>query len=228
MIYVYNKDKNEKEPPALVLKVFLLGVLAGPVAAIIETFFFTAFETVLPAGSAVLLILEYFIGVAAVEEALKYFAMSRVHRNPHFNYVFDGVVYGVAAALGFAALENILYVFDGGLEVAITRAIFAVPGHCADGAIMGTFYGVARRFEMMGQKSDARTYYLLAFLIPVIEHGFYDCALSTDVDALVIAALVVELAFIIFAMVIVRRGARNDTPIYPVDQSGPTGYGQGY
>lgn len=217
LVYVYSKDRVEKEPPALVFKVFMLGVVAGPVAAVIETFMFQLFEGILPLNSAALLIAEYFIGVAAVEEALKYFAMSRVHKSPHFNYVFDGVVYGVAAALGFAALENVLYVLDGGIEVAITRAIFSVPGHCADGVIMGTFYGIARRFEVNGSKKDARIYYLLAFIVPVIEHGFYDCALSTDVDALVYAALIVELLFIGFAIVMVRRGARKDEPIYPAN-----------
>ncbi|MBQ9042984.1 MAG: PrsW family intramembrane metalloprotease [Eggerthellaceae bacterium] len=211
MWYVYHKDTVEKEPVGLVTRVFLLGAAAGPIAAILENILFGVFEAIIPPG-ALLLILEYFIGVAAVEEAGKYAALSTVRKHPEFNYVFDGVVYGVAAALGFAALENVLYVFDGGLEVAISRAIFSVPGHCADGVVMGCFFGLARQRELAGNKAGARSYYWLAFLLPVIEHGFYDAALSTESDLMVLLALVTQIAFVVFAMVLVNRISKSDTP----------------
>lgn len=220
LLYVYHKDTVEKEPPKLIIRVFLLGVVAGPIAAIVETVLMNAFESALPAGLA-LLVLEYFVGVAAVEEALKYLALSTIKNNPAFNYVFDGIVYAVAAALGFAALENVLYVLDGGLEVAIQRAIFSVPGHCADGVVMGCFFGLAKQREMRGNKSGARMYYLLAFLLPVIEHGFYDCALSTENDLMVLLALAVELAFIIFAMTLVHRVSKTDAPIGVANPTAP-------
>ena len=212
MIYVYRKDKVEKEPVGLVVRMFLLGAVAGPIAAIIENIAFSVFEAVIPPG-ALLLVLEYFVGVAAVEEGCKYFALNTIRTHPEFNYVFDGVVYAVAVSLGFAALENVLYVFDGGLEVALTRAIFSVPGHCADGVVMGCFFGLARQREVHGNRQGAASYYRLAFLLPVIEHGFYDCALSTESDLLVFAALAVEIAFVIFAIILVNRTAKNDAPI---------------
>ena len=212
MFYVYSKDKVEKEPVGLVVRLFVFGAISGPIAAVLENVAFEVFEAILPAG-ILLLVLEYFVGVAAVEEGCKYLFLSTVRKNPEFNYVFDGVVYAVAVSLGFAALENVLYVFDGGMEVAIQRAIFSVPGHCADGVVMGCFYGLARQREVRGNKSGARTYYLLAFLLPVLEHGFYDCALSTESDLLVMTALAVELAFIIFAWFLVRRTSKNDSRI---------------
>lgn len=212
LIYVYQKDTVEKEPLGLVLRTFLLGVGAGPVAAIIETVLINYFEMVLPDG-AVLLIVEYFVGVAMVEEALKYLALHSMHGNPEFNYVFDGIVYGVAAALGFAALENVLYVFDGGLEVAFSRAIFSVPGHCADGAIMGCFYGLAKQREMLHQAGPAALFYVLAFVLPVIEHGFYDAALSSGLDSMVLAALTVEIIFVVCAVTLVNRMSKHDVRI---------------
>lgn len=214
LAYVYRKDTVEKEPPRLVLLLFVLGMVAGPLAAIVEGVAFGLFEAVLPDGAA-LLVLEYFVGVAAVEEGFKYLFLNVVRRNPEFNYVFDGIVYAVAVALGFAALENVFYVFDGGLGVAASRAVFAVPGHCADGVVMGCFFGMAKQREVAGNGSGARAYYRLAYLLPVVEHGFYDAALSSESGLLALAALAVELAFIIAAMVLVSNVSKNDSAIYP-------------
>ena len=213
MAYVYHKDSVEKEPVRLIVRLFLLGMLAGPLAAIVENVLITAFSELIPPG-VVLLVLEFFVGVAAVEEGLKYLFLNTVRHNPEFNYVFDGIVYSVAVALGFAALENVLYVFTGGIEVALWRGIFSVPGHCADGVVMGCFFGLAKQREFAGNASGARTYRWLAFLLPAIEHGFYDAALSTESDFLVIMALVVELAFIVYAMILVNRMSKRDQLIY--------------
>lgn len=212
LAFIYNKDKAEKEPIGLVVRVFILGAVAGPVAAIIENVAFGIFESMVPSGT-LLLVLEYFVGVAAVEEGVKYAALNTIRKNPEFNYIFDAVVYAVAASLGFAALENILYVFDGGLEVALMRALFSVPGHCADGAVMGCFFGMARYYEVIGDTVRSRRNYLLAFLLPVIEHGFYDAALSSENDGLALLALAVEVAFMIWALSLVNRMAKNDKPL---------------
>lgn len=214
MVYVYRKDSVEKEPVYLIVRLFLLGMVAGPLAAIAENIAFAIFESIIP-YSLLLIVVEYFIGVAAVEEGFKYLMLNTVRKNREFNYVFDGVVYAVAVALGFAALENVLYVMDGGLGVAVSRAIFAVPGHCADGVVMGVFFGLARQLEMKGDAAKARTYYRLAFLLPVIEHGFYDSALSTESDLLALMGMAVELAFIAFAMYLVRTRSKQDQAIYP-------------
>lgn len=211
MIYVYRKDEVEREPAGLVLRVFVIGALSGIVAGMVEGVLFDVFEAVIPAG-VLLVVVEYFVGVAAVEEGCKYFALNTIRKNPEFNYVFDAVVYSVAAALGFAALENVLYVFDGGMEVALTRAVFSVPGHMADGVLMGVFFGLARKREVRGNTVRARTYYLLAWLLPVIEHGFYDSALSLDSDALAFAAMATDLVFIAIAFALIRRVSKNDAP----------------
>ena len=214
MVYVYRKDRVESEPVGLVLRVFVLGAISGPIAAIVENVLFGVFEAILPAG-ILLIVIENFIGVAAVEEGCKYFCLNTVRKNPAFDYVFDAVIYAVAAALGFAALENVLYVFDGGMEVAITRAIFSVPGHMADGVVMGVFFGIARREQLHGNNAKARTYYWLAFLLPVIEHGFYDTALSLDSDLFALFAMGFDLAFIAIAFVLVHNTAKHDSPLRP-------------
>ena len=214
MAYVYSRDKVEKEPAGLVARVFFLGAASGILAGIVEGLLIGAVEAVLPSG-LVLVVVEYFVCVAAVEEACKFACLNTVKNNPAFDYLFDAVVYAVAAALGFAALENVFYVFDGGLETAVMRAVLSVPGHAADGVVMGVFYGMARQRELRGDKARATTLYWLAFLLPTIEHGFYDAALSLDDDSMALVAVLFDLAFIAIAFVLVKRAAAKDEPLRP-------------
>ena len=188
MAYVYNQDKVEKEPLSLVMRVFFFGAVSGVVAGLIESILIEILEAAVPPG-LLLLVIEYFVCVAAVEEGCKMFCLNTVKNRPEFDHVFDAVVYSVAAALGFAALENVFYVLDGSLGTALMRAVLSVPGHAADGVVMGVFYGIARQRQLHGDAAAARSNYLLAFLLPVIEHGFYDAALSSENDGLALLAL---------------------------------------
>lgn len=222
MAYVYSKDRVEREPVGLVLRVLFLGALSGLVAAFIEGVLIEVFESVF--SGALLLFLEYFIGVALVEELCKFGALNTVKNRPEFDYVFDAVVYSVAAALGFAALENVFYVFDpidGGLETAALRAVLSVPGHAADGVVMGVFYGLARQRELHGNVVGATAYYRLAVLLPVIEHGFYDMALSTESGLMAMLAVATDLAFIAIAFALVKRTAAADAPLHPQPAAAP-------
>ena len=214
MVYVYSRDKVEREPAGLVARVFFIGAASGIVAGIVESILIDTLEALLPAGM-LLLVIEYFICVAAVEELCKFASLNTVKKNPAFDYVFDAVVYSVAAALGFAALENVFYVFDGGLETALMRAILSVPGHAADGVVMGVFYGIARRHELHGRKGAAKVHYCLAILLPTIEHGFYDMALSMESDFMAFVAIIFDLVFVIVAFVLVKRTAAKDAPLHP-------------
>jgi RsiW-degrading membrane proteinase PrsW (M82 family) len=114
-----------------------------------------------------------YFGAAMPEELFKfavlYFYCRRLN---DFDEPMDGIVYGVAASLGFATLENILYVVDGGFEIALVRAFTAVPGHALLGVIMGFYFGLAH-FE------QERRQLLLwaAYLSPVIFHGLYNTVL---------------------------------------------------
>jgi protease PrsW len=91
-----------------------------------------------------------------------------------FDEPMDGIVYGVAASLGFATLENILFVASGGLSLAITRALTAVPGHAFLGAIMGYYVGQARF-----RPTETCRLYCLAYFVPVMLHGLYNFPLLT-------------------------------------------------
>ena len=193
LYYVYKKDTVEHEPVGLVLRMFMLGAVGIIPAIILELGAGSAIEASFPTGVNQV-VFQNFVGVALIEEAVKFFVLSRVAKRPEFNYVFDGIVYGVAVALGFAALENVLYVMEGGFETAVSRAIFAVPGHCADGVVMGCFFGLAYKYRNMGQKSNYISFLFLALFVPFVEHGLYDTALSLDSDMFGLAALLFDIS----------------------------------
>ena len=87
----------------------------------------------------------------------------------------DGIVYAVCVSLGFAALENIMYLFSNAesyLSVGIARAIFAVPGHFCFGILMGYYYSLAKFYPMAPKKNKA-----LILIAPIIAHGLFNSIL---------------------------------------------------
>ena len=160
-----------------------------------------------------------FFGAAIPEEALKLAVLFWYCRRKHeFDEPMDGLVYGATVSLGFATFENVLYVLDGGLTVALLRAFTAVPGHAATGAIMGFYLGLAHFLP-----HRRRRYLWLAFLVPVALHGLYNypamlaqiqsAAAGELPDAMagfialgLLGALVVEVAW---ALILQRRLVRS-------------------
>jgi RsiW-degrading membrane proteinase PrsW (M82 family) len=110
-------------------------------------------------------------GMAAVPEELMKFAVVRFYaaRHRQFNEPLDGMVYGVVAALGFAATENIAYSLNQGWGVTLFRSCTAIPLHAAVGAIMG-HYVAGSRFARPGERRSLGR----ALLIPIMVHACYD------------------------------------------------------
>jgi len=147
LFWVYQKDKYEREPLGLLFKIMVFGALACVPAAVLELIIEPLLMTGAESGMASLWgIFTYaLLGVGLVEEGCKYFVLQQsTWRSRHFSQRFDGIVYAVSASLGFAVLENILYVMSGGFSVGILRALTAVPMHCAFGVLMGLQYGQDR------------------------------------------------------------------------------------
>ena len=151
---------------------------------------------------------------ALVEEGGKYFALKRITwRSREFDYVFDGIVYAVVASLGFATIENVLYLLDGNLSTAIMRAVFSVPGHAIYGVFMGSFYGLAKRFDSTGHPRKCRANLRHALWVPVLIHGFYDFCLSSKDSRLICVFFVFEIVVTILAFRRVRKFSRDDAPV---------------
>ena len=201
IIYIFTKDKVEHEPWSLIFKLLIFGAISCIPAMFLEMFISVNMPD-LPADSLAFAVSNAFIVAALCEETCKYVLLRLGSwRNKHFDYRFDGIVYGVSVAVGFALLENVLYVMDGGLEVALMRGVMAVPLHAFCGVFMGIYYGAAKRYSIEGQHSKAHQETLKALLIPILIHGIYDSLAFMGTYA----ASILLLAFVIFMYIVAAK-----------------------
>lgn len=178
MLFIYLRDKYEREPLSRLFITFVGGVLSTIPAVILSTYGVELVESYFTLNSTPYNIAKAFGAVAVSEEFSKlFFVWLFAYRSKHFNEPFDGIVYAVMVSMGFATLENILYVYEGGLQVAILRMFTAVPAHATFGIIMGYFLGLAK-FKERGNEALL----VSALLWPVAFHGFYDYALFESVN----------------------------------------------
>ncbi len=168
--YFYKKDSLKPEPIGLIFKVFIWGFLGVFPTIFIELFVrgfkgFFSFSVVFFVG------FEAFIVAGLVEEFVKlYIVKKSVYRNRNFDEIMDGIIYTITASLGFACLENIMYVIGSNLAVAVIRGITAVPMHAIMSGIMGFYIGKAKFSSSVQEKSLIKK----GLMIAVILHGTYD------------------------------------------------------
>jgi len=213
--YVYRHDRVEKEPAGLLVSLILLGIFAALCSGLLEQIGQTALNLLVDPESPGYTLLLAFVVVAMVEEGMKFWLLKkRTWYHPAFNYRFDGIVYAVFVSLGFAAYENVLYVLQYGLSVALPRALLAVPGHMSFAVCMGIFYGHAKcRWE---RGDDVGTWVNLGigYVGAVALHGFYDaCAM---IGTSLSTGLFVVFVIFMFLMVyhLLKRESATDTPTY--------------
>ncbi|WP_051656412.1 PrsW family glutamic-type intramembrane protease [Butyrivibrio sp. AE3004] len=171
---IYRLDRIEPEPVSLLVKLFLLGALLLPIAAmIIESVFEIAVNVVSSEGTILHSILDAFFVAAFTEEICKYAVLKKLTwRHPAFNFRFDGVVYSTTVAIGFEVVENLLYLIGSDASTAYLRAAF--PGHCIFGIYMGYYYGQAKSLENMGDVTGSAKMRRKGLLTAILIHGIYD------------------------------------------------------
>jgi protease PrsW len=208
IIYIFFQHDHQynKEPYSLLIKCFFAGVLSAIVSLLLST----------PLG-----ILSYDKGVegafydaffiAALPEEMAKFLMLHlvVSRSHAFDHYYDGVLYAVCVSMGFAALENVLYVIDGGYSVAMTRAVLAVPGHMLFAVPMGFFYAFSR-FQ-----PERKNYFLALCLgVPILLHGTYDFGLMVSgvmAESNPGTMLLILIALLVFIIWMWRYGLKKIT-----------------
>ncbi len=177
LFYIYIRDKYEKEPVRLLLTGLVYGfVITVPI--IQAENFVTLF---IPNSGGVLMEAFYlsFLVASLVEELFKFAVLFfLVWRNDNFNERFDGIVYAVFISLGFAAVENVLYVTNpqmGGLNTALLRGVVSVPGHALFGVAMGYYFALSKFI-----RSKRVWLFIKAFFVPWFLHGVYDFILLSN------------------------------------------------
>lgn len=205
--YIYHKDKNSPEPTGQLVKAFLIGVLSVPLSLCISIPLGMIGVYPVEATSILGCISTAFFGAAIPEEIAKFFLLwMLLRKNPYFDEKMDGIVYAVCVSLGFAALENVMYLFSNAesyLSVGIARALFAVPGHFCFGILMGYYYSLAKFYPKTPQKNKA-----LILVAPIIAHGLYDSILFIiNVTPTISGILIV--AFLIFCHKMWMYGSRR-------------------
>lgn len=212
--YVYKHDTVDKEPPGLLLSLILMGVIAALLSIVFEMIGEKILNDKVSQDDKYYKIILAFAVVAAVEEGTKFLLMKwRTWNNPNFNYRFDGIVYAVFTSLGFAAFENIKYVFNFGLSVALPRAVLAVPGHMGFAVFMGLFYGRAKLFSDLGRNGAKVFNLLMAYLSAVFLHGFYDaCAMIGNTISTIIFIVFVVVMYIVVIRLI-KHESKTDARI---------------
>ncbi len=241
LIYVYTKDRAEKEPLHLLLLLLGAGAIIILPVVIIElliggiidgAFGVTSDNTEALASDPVTFriysALTMFIGVALIEEFFKWISMLLItKKSKHFNSLFDGLIYAIFVSLGFAALENVFYVIEHGWGNAVMRAVLSVPGHMFFAVMMGYFYSLwhmcdkARayeaKFKELGVISpsisgfNSTSYKILSLIVPVVIHGFYNYCCTVGGILEILIMLGLIVGLYIFCFKKIRTMSAQDT-----------------
>src|SRR5690349_12930850 len=204
-VYIYLKDKHEREPFSLLALAFAFGAIGVFLTLLISTginSFISIHERDLTEQAV-----HAFLIVALVEEFSKFvFVRGVLYHNSHFNEPFDGIVYSVMVGMGFATVENIMLVSEGGFGVGILRMFTAVPAHAGFAVLMGYYLGKAK-FE------HKRGYYsLYALGVATLFHGAYDyCLFVSYLPGIFFGAL----AMLLIAIILSRRAIHLHQEISP-------------
>ena len=210
IIYIYLKDRYNKEPLKNLILSFILGVLSTVPAIIVSLALTAVLKKYLPENGVLYNLLLAFIVVGFSEEGSKFFMLRfYAFRKKAFDEPFDGIIYSVIVSMGFATLENVLYVTEHGFATAILRMFLSVPAHAAFGVLMGYHVGLARFHP---EKSVSHLW--KGLLLAVFFHGAFDFFLflqeSKEVTQYVSAGLLIVGALVsyFFAVRIALRSIK--------------------
>ena len=181
LLFVYLKDR-EKEPLVLLLTFFCLGILASFLVIQLSK----VITPIIPFMSKKMLEMTFlekivynFIIVAFIEEICKWIMVYCVgYHHKEFDEIYDIMIYAIFVSLGFALFENIVYVLllSSSLQVAILRAISAIPGHACDAIFMGYYLSMAKMYYRKDKKEERKNI-ILSIVTPTLLHGIYDFCL---------------------------------------------------
>ena len=207
LFWFYHKDKYNKEPLHMLFFAFLGGCFSVVPTLLIGALWQNAgFKQ---EGSNLYLAFYAFIVVALTEDSCKYLFVRRIMRKSYVDEPYDAIIYCVMVSMGFAFVENLLYVFQEGFNVGVLRAFTAIPAHATFATIMGYYLGRAKFFG----NEYLNTFAGIAGA--VIMHGLYDYFLFIEnIPLIQLGAFVSLIVGIRFSKIAIRIHNEN-SPFNP-------------
>lgn len=195
--YVRFANVTTGEPLSVLFVTFLLGILLAGFAIPLNAFSRLVFVRTVPV-EFLGLVLFYLLVVGPFEEMIKLLAVRLfAYNHPRFDAVIDGAVYGAVAGLGFATIENALYITEAlstvgpfqqtdspfaalkmGSGITVSRAL-AGPGHVLYSAIAGYHLGLAKF-----NRGNAGPIVIKGLLVAALAHGVYNTGAGVIPDLL--------------------------------------------
>jgi RsiW-degrading membrane proteinase PrsW (M82 family) len=206
MYLIYSRDL-QKEPKSMIMKAFFGGILSIFIA-LLFAMPLSEYESSIPSGLARSFYTSFFCAGIPEEFGKWIIFYWLIKKAKDFDQYYDGILYAIFISMGFALVENVLYVMKGGMGVAIMRAILAVPGHMLFAVPMGYYLSISK-FE---PANEAKKHIALSLIIPILLHGTYDFLLFyMEAKSKINSSIVVPLflVFIAFEIYIWRLGLRK-------------------
>lgn len=188
--YIYKKDSAQPEPTKWLAKAFGYGLLSALLSFVfsIPLSIILGLEVDVNVYKSILNAFADAFLLAAIPEELAKFIMLwlLIRKNPYFDEKFDGIVYAVCIGMGFAGIENVMYLFNGledgsWITTGINRALFSIPGHFFFAVLMGYYYSLYHFGIDRSVKAKA-----LILVAPILAHGIFDSLLfCTQVNEII-------------------------------------------
>ncbi|MCQ2343818.1 MAG: YhfC family glutamic-type intramembrane protease [Paludibacteraceae bacterium] len=207
LFYIFFKDREQPEPAKWLIKAFFFGCLSVIVSLCITTPLSLFWSIDSDSLTGITDAFVYAFGMAAIPEEFAKFLMLwlLLRKNPYFDEQFDGIVYAVCVGMGFAGVENILYLAEGlsdgsWVGIGISRAIFSIPGHFFFAVLMGYYYSLCHFGIKEGFLNRA-----MVLVAPILAHGIYDAILfSIRVNEML--SVILMLLFLVFFIRLAKKG----------------------
>lgn len=185
--YILKKDSAQPEPAKWLIKAFIWGIGAAYLSFVFSvpaSFIFGLNPNAESYPSIISAFADAFLLAAIPEELAKFIMLwLLLRKNPFFDERFDGIVYAVCISMGFAGIENIMYLTEGiedgsWIGIGISRALFSIPGHFFFAVLMGYYYSLYYFSINRSKKIMA-----MILVAPILAHGIFDGILmTTQVD----------------------------------------------
>ncbi len=209
IMLVFYWRRKRPEPFKVIAAYFIMGVISIVPSIMIENYFDRANYTLMGTIAAYSILV-----IGLTEESWKFlFLRTFAYRKKNLREPYDGILYSVIIAMGFATAENILYTFKGGSSLAFMRMFTAVPAHATCAVMMGFFLGIGKF------KKFSSLWMVAGLVIAVLTHGIYDFfLLQKDYPNLKLATFLFLIVSVIFSVRAAMIGRRYHVPIPVVNQ----------